>query len=112
MKRLGYLLLGLLAGCATASHEERATLLAEPIDCATAPADLAALEAAMPSRGERAKSALQTVTPIGAAAGVVTGSYKDRAAVLTGRTESELNARIEAIKAECAIAENMEVEKP
>lgn len=93
----------LIAGCASSKHEERESLLAEPIDCSVAEQDIAALEAAMPSRRERARSAVQSVTPVGALTGIVTGSYRDRTAVLTGRTSDELNARIEAIQDNCGI---------
>ncbi len=103
MRLAALLLLAVITGCATTSHEERASLLAEPIDCASAEADIASLKAAMPSKGERARSVVQTMTPIGAVAGVATGSYTDRAAVLTGRTQDELSARIEEIKATCSI---------
>lgn len=106
MKLFPFAVMALIAGCATVSHDERASLLAEPVNCETAEADIAALEAAMPSRGERAKSVVQTVTPIGAVTGVVTGSYKDRASVLTGRTEGELNARIEEIQAKCGLSKS------
>ncbi|MEL6475127.1 MAG: hypothetical protein AAFQ21_13675 [Pseudomonadota bacterium] len=93
-----------LAGCAsTAVYDERESLLAEPVDCTVAEEDIAALEGAMPSRGERALSVVQTVTPIGAASGVVRGSYRDRAAVLTGRTKGELSARIEEIRQTCGL---------
>jgi hypothetical protein len=102
--RLGSIgVLAILAGCATASHSEREALLTAPIDCAKAQTDIAALEAAMPSRQERARSAVQSVTPVGAVRGVVTGTYDERLGVLTGGTEKELSARIEAIKAECKI---------
>jgi hypothetical protein len=101
-------LIALLAGCATASREERASLLAQPVNCATAQEDIAALEAAMPSRGERAGSVIKTVTPVGVVAGVATGSYRDGAAVLTGRTQGELDARISEIQAACGIAEATE----
>lgn len=105
MKLAPIALMALLAGCATASHDERASLLAEPVNCETAEADIVALQAAMPSRGERAKSVVQSATPVGAVTGVVTGSYRDRAAVLTGRTQGELTARIEEIEATCGLAE-------
>lgn len=103
MKLSQLIFLAAIAGCATASSDERASLLDEPINCDVAEADIAALEAAMPSRGERAASALRTVTPIGAAASVLTGSYRDRAAVLTGRTEGELQARIDDINETCGL---------
>lgn len=101
-----------LAGCASANIETRKSLLAEPVNCPTAKEDIAALEAAMPSKGERARSALQTATPIGALAGVVTGSYRDRAAVLTGRTQDELQARIKEIQMTCGITPTSTPAKP
>ena len=104
MKLLSLAMLVLLGACATSSHDERASLLAEPVNCESAEADIAALEAAMPSRRERALSAVQTVTPVGAVSGVATGSYRDRASVLTGRTQGELNARIEEIETTCGIS--------
>lgn len=93
-----------IAGCATASTEEREALLGKPIDCTVAEQDIADLEAAMPSRRERAGSAVRSVTPVGAVAGVATGTYRDRAAVLTGRTAEELNARIEEIEQACGVS--------
>jgi hypothetical protein len=105
MKLALLVMIALLAGCATASNEERASLLAQPVNCETAQADIAALEAAMPSRRERAGAALRTVTPVGAVAGAATGSYGEGAAVLTGRTEDELAARVAEIQATCGIGE-------
>ncbi len=97
-------LLGLLVGCATASHDEREALLAAPVNCDTAETDLAALDAAMPSRWERARSAVQSVTPVGAVKGAVTGTYDEQFEVLTGATEDQLAARINEIETECGIA--------
>ena len=95
----------LIGGCATATVSERASLLAEPVDCATAQEDIAALEAAMPSRAERLASAVGTLTPIGAVAGAVTGSYGERADLLMGRTQAELDERIQEIRSTCRISE-------
>lgn len=97
------LLLVFVAGCATASDEQRLSLRTKPIDCTTAKEDIAALEAALPSNGERALSAAQTLTPVGALATVVLDSYSGRFAVLTGQTEEELVARIEDIRKTCGI---------
>lgn len=94
----------IVAGCASTAQEERESLLAEPIDCDVADEDIASLEAAKPSRRERAASALQTVTPLGALASVVQGSYRDRASVLLGRTEEELDARIAEIDQTCGVS--------
>lgn len=102
--------LALFSGCATVSHEERGALLAAPVNCATADTDLAALEAAMPSRRERARSVVQSVTPIGAVSGAVTGNYDERLEVLTGATEDQLSARVVEIKSECGIANPVEAD--
>ncbi|MEO0982834.1 MAG: hypothetical protein AAFX03_09315 [Pseudomonadota bacterium] len=104
MKPLAIAMLAVLGGCATASHDERSGLLDQPITCATAEEDLAALEAALPSRGERARSAVQSVTPVGVATGVVTGSYGDRVSVLTGAAEDELRTRMDEIETTCGLA--------
>ena len=90
-----------LTACVTASHSERESLIEEPVNCETAEQDIAALEDAMPSRGERVRSVVQSVTPVGAARGLLTGTYDDRLQVLSGRTEDELKARIEQIEATC-----------
>lgn len=109
-----YLLLAAMvfgvAGCATTAQEERESLLAEPINCAVAEEDIATLEAAKPSRGERARSALQTVTPVGALTSVAQGSYRDRASVLLGRTENELDARIAEIEQTCGVSASEDAE--
>lgn len=97
--------LALLSGCATAGYGEREALLAAPVNCATAETDLAALEAAMPSRRERARAAVQSVTPVGAVSGAVTGTYDDRLEVLSGATEEQLSARIDEIKSQCGTAD-------
>ena len=105
MNRAYFVALSLVfvAGCSTTVYAERESLLAEPVDCASAEEDIAALQAAMPSRRERALSVVQSATPIGAASGVARGSYRDRAAVLTGRTANELTARIDEITQTCGL---------
>jgi len=104
MKRSSLLLITLvLASCASASKKEREELIGHPVNCDVAEADIAALEAAKPAPGERAISAVRTATPVGAVTSVLTGTYRDTASVLIGRTTRELDARIEEIKAECEI---------
>lgn len=112
MRLTPLLFVTLVAGCATSIHAERESLLADPIDCASAEADIAALEAAMPTRRERARSAVQSVTPVGVVSGVATGTYRDRTAVLTGRTEEELTARITDIENSCDLSEDEDTATP
>lgn len=91
-------------GCAsTATTAERESLLADPIDCSVAQEDIAALQAAKPSGRERRQSALRTFVPVGALASVATGSYRDRASVLIGRTTAELEERIVEIEGACGV---------
>jgi len=107
MKPIYWLLVAMalvVAGCATTVQEERESLLAEPINCEVAEEDIAALEAVKPSRRERARSAMQTATPLGALTSVVQGSYRDRASVLLGRTDEELDARIAEIEQNCGVS--------
>lgn len=114
MKSMHIAIFGLalvIAGCATTSTEEREALLGKPIDCAVAEQDIADLEAALPSRRERAGSVLRTVSPVGAVASVATGSYRDNAAVLTGRTEDELTARIDEITETCGVTASGEANR-
>jgi hypothetical protein len=102
MKSSSFLILSVaVAACASASNEERESLLGQPINCDVAEADIAALKAAKPARGERALSAVKTATPVGAVASVLTGSYRDSASVLIGRTNRELDARIVEIRTTC-----------
>tara|TARA_R110000803_G_scaffold210336_1_gene281849 strand:- start:24395 stop:24739 length:345 start_codon:yes stop_codon:yes gene_type:complete len=101
MKYLPIFAIASLAGCATASPAERAALLDVSIACATADADIAALEAAHPSSGERARSILQSATPVGVVTGAATRSYADRASVAIGKTGSDIEARIAEIKQQC-----------
>lgn len=105
MKLVPLFVMVFLCGCATASHEERASLLKDSVNCEAADQSIAALEAAMPSPGERAMSAVLSLTPVGAVAGVVTRSYRDRALVMTGHTSEELTVRIAEIQAACGVTE-------
>jgi len=101
MRHLPIFALASLAACATASHAERAALLNAPIACATAEADIAALVAVDPSSGERARSILQSATPVGIVTGAATRSYADRASVATGETGADIATRIAEIKKQC-----------
>mgnify|MGYP006965305059 CR=1 FL=1 len=79
-------------------------LLDASIECATADADIDALEAAHPSSGERARSILLSATPFGLVTGAATRSYADRASVAIGKTGSEIETRIAEIKQRCPSA--------
>ena len=67
-----------LVACATATTAERQQLVERPIVCDRADQDIASLEAASPSKAERGRKLLQSVTPPGVMIGLVTGQYQDR----------------------------------
>ena len=92
---------GALAGCAQTTQTNRADLLDQPIDCATADIDIAALEAAIPGAGERAAAGVRLVVPVARIAGRVRGELDDRREIASGRTEEDLRARIAEIEAAC-----------
>ncbi len=95
---------GALAGCAQTTQTNRADLLDQPIDCATADIDIAALEAAIPGAGERAAAGVRLVVPVARIAGRVRGELDDRREIASGRTEEDLRARIAEIEAACPAA--------
>jgi len=96
-----FVAVGALAGCAQTTQIDRADLLDQPIDCATADIDIAALEAAIPGAGERASAGARLVVPVSRIAGRVTGQLDDRREIASGRTEEQLRARIAEIEAAC-----------
>lgn len=93
-----------VVGCATASHDERAELLEKPVNCDTADEDIIELAEALPSGSERAKSIFQSVTPVGLATGVLKRENKDKLKVATGKTERDLEGRINEIEQTCGLA--------
>jgi len=95
--------LGTLAGCAAPTTSEQADMLDQPIDCAVAETDIAALESAIPSAAERAAAGVRLIVPVARIAGRVTGQLDDRREIASGRTEDDLRARIAEIKAVCQI---------
>lgn len=92
----------LLAGCATASHAEREALLSARVSCEQPEADIAALEGARPSQIERMGAVLQVLTPIGILTGLAKSEYRDRIAVMSGRTQSNIDDQVSNIEAACA----------
>lgn len=101
-KLLPLLGVALLAGCGASKSDQRAGLLEQPVECMTAEADIAALQAAMPKRGERAVSAVRLVTPVGLATGAIKGENREKTDIVSGRTAEDLEAHIALIEATCA----------
>jgi uncharacterized lipoprotein len=95
----------ILAGCSTTTTTEQADLLDQPIDCATADVDIAALETAIPGAAQRVAAGVRLIIPVSRIVGRATGKLDDRREIASGRTEDDLRARIEEIKAACPDAQ-------
>ena len=81
--------------------EDARTSLERPINCRTAKQDIATLEDERASLGKQIASGVRSVFPIAAVAGLLTGDYSDRVQVATGQYNSDIDAKIDQIKATC-----------
>lgn len=95
-----FLCIGLM-GCATATPAERDALIVASIDCTEPEVSIETLTDARPSSAERARSLLQTLTPVGLVTGMVSGQADDRAKVALGSTNREIDQKIQAIEESC-----------
>ena len=95
-------IVAILAGCSTTTSTEQADLLDQPINCATAEVDIAALEAAIPGAAERVAAGVRLIIPVSRLVGRATGKLDERREIASGRSEEDLRARIAEIKATCA----------
>jgi len=107
MKRAisGVLLLCLvvtLTGCKSISPTAKDGL-AKDVDCSTAPADIQTLTAEKASVAKKVSSGVRSVWPVAAVVGLLSGDYKDRVSVATGKYNKDLEAKIQEIKTTCGI---------
>jgi hypothetical protein len=91
------------AGCASIPAEEKA-LLSDPVECARAEEQIAALAAARPGDFRKARVLASSFTPGGFAAGVATSDFDDRERVLSGAHAEAIDARIAVIRSSCGLA--------
>ena len=77
--------------------------LAKPIDCKHAQRDIAVLEEEKASLLKRTVSGVKSVTPAGAAIGLLAGHYQEGVEVAVGNYNADIEARIEAIRQKCKI---------
>jgi hypothetical protein len=92
----------MLAACAPISQQAKDDL-AKPVNCETAQADIAALEAEKTSVAEQAAAGVRSVVPAAAVGGLLMGTTKDKAKVATGAYNKELEAKIAEIKVTCGL---------
>lgn len=95
-----------IAGCTSQVQQERANLLGQPIDCATAADDITTLAGVIPDTGERLASGVRLVLPASLIVGAASGQLGTRSDIASGRSEDEIRARIAEIDAAC---DNVEV---
>ncbi len=96
------LCLGLVAGCRTISDEAKADL-AEPVNCETAENDIATLEAEKASVGKQVASGVRMIVPVAAVVGILGGDYGNRARVVSGNYNEDLDSKIVEIKQKCGL---------
>lgn len=104
--------LATLSGCANRANlsphptisEEAKESLEAPINCSTAPQDIAVLEEEKASVGKQILSGVRAVVPFSAAAGILMGDYRDRAEVATGKYNEDIEAKISQIRRKCGIS--------
>ncbi|MEM9902132.1 MAG: hypothetical protein AAF865_12335 [Pseudomonadota bacterium] len=90
-----------IARCSSEVQQERADLVGQPIDRATAADDITALAGVIPDRGERLSSGVRLVLPASLVVGAATGQLGDRSDIASGRSEDQIRARIAEIDAAC-----------
>lgn len=92
----------IISGCSTIKKETKEEL-ASPVNCATAREDIKILEEAKTSTGKQILSGVRSILPIAAVAGILSGDYKNRVQVATGKHNDDLANKIEEIKTTCNI---------
>lgn len=91
-----------MASCAR--HQKKVEKeMKQPINCATAPADLRVLEQEKVHVAQRIGEGVTAIVPIGLVVGLVTGTEGTKFKVATGEYNKMIDQRIAEIKAHCGI---------
>ena len=93
---------GVVAGC-TGKSAIGERELKQAVNCDTARSDISILEKEKASVVERVAIGVTSVTPAGAVLGILTMTEDDKLEVAVGSYNSQLDAKIAAIKRECSI---------
>ena len=89
-------------GCSPISKESKENL-AQPVNCATAPADLRALEAEKTHVAEQIAAGVTGIVPISLVVNLAKGTEKDHFTVATGDYNDMLDKKIADIKMTCGL---------
>ena len=92
----------LLAACSPISQQAKQQLK-KPVNCATAAADIRALEKEKASNAQRIASGVTSVVPAGLVLGLVTRTAGDKAKVATGEYNKMIDAKTAEIKRTCGL---------
>jgi hypothetical protein len=75
----------------------------QPVNCATAPADLRALESEKAHVGKQIAAGVTSIVPVSLVVNVVTGTEKEHFKVATGKYNDMLDEKIAEIKTTCGL---------
>ena len=89
-------------GCSPISKESKENL-AQPVNCATAPADLRALEAEKTHVGKEIAAGVSAIVPVSLVVNLVKGTEKEHFTVATGDYNDMLDKKIAEIKTTCGL---------
>ncbi len=84
--------------CARSISPAAQEQLAQAVNCDTAAADIATLEAERASVGQRVSAGMRSVIPVAAVAGILRGDTKARASVATGAYTEQIDEKILEIR--------------
>ena len=96
-----YLILAIsVVACSPVSKDAKEDL-AQPVNCATAPADLRALESEKVHVGKQIASGVTAIVPVSLVVNVATGTEKEHFKVATGKYNDMIDEKIAEIKSTC-----------
>ena len=92
----------LMSGCSPVSKEAKQEM-AQPVNCATAPADLRALESEKAHVGKQIVAGVTSIVPVSLVVNVVTGTEKEHFQVATGKYDDMIDEKMAEIKTTCGL---------
>lgn len=92
----------LFAGCAK-QYKAKEASLEQPVNCATAEADIELLQQEKTRVGERIQAGVMSIVPIPLVGGLIAGTTKTKGKIATGQYDKQLDSKIAEIKSTCNI---------
>jgi hypothetical protein len=91
-----------VVACAPISKDAKEDM-AQPVNCATAPADLRALESEKAHVGKQIASGVTAIVPVSLVVNIAKGTEKEHFKVATGKYNDMLDDKIAEIKSTCGL---------